>query len=224
MAYAIPRASQATIQRYAPIPLFKIPLASKDAVRDPRYGVYLTGLTYNSSSTQWACCNSGDTACSTSSNGTFSAPAPAALRQQTMTILNFIPSSTSTTISTSRRTTTSATDSTTPASSTGTVRAESSNNTSLKPAAAAGIGVGATIAVLGLITVAVLLLLRRRKRKRQGTIVDTTGGMPAKDVMSGNDRSKTPLPEYSAELQTQERAYELGYGSEGNQRPQELSG
>jgi hypothetical protein len=57
-----------------------------------RGGVY-GDVSYNSSSNAWACCK-GDTSCSRSTE-TFEAPAPDLLLQQTHTIVDFIPTSTS---------------------------------------------------------------------------------------------------------------------------------
>ena len=193
-------------------------------------GVYLTNLTYNSTTSSWACCN-GDTSCSTSTNDTFNAPAPELLRQQTMAIYDFIPTATSSSSSitpTSARTS-STTDSASSASSASSAAIASTNNnssTALSTGAKAGVGVGVTVGVLLIIGVIALLLLRRSKRRRND-ILPTTNTLgnseQEKDGSPVNSYTKSIPPQYPAEVPGTAVGSELDSGKGGTHRPQELA-
>jgi hypothetical protein len=193
---------------------------------DPQDGVYLTDLTYNSSTSSWACCN-GDTACSTSSNDTFDAPAPELLRQQTMAIYDLIPTATS---SSSSRTPTSAstgstTDSTSTASSAAIPSINDNSSTSLSAGAKAGVGVGVTIGVLLIIAAIALLLLHKSKRRRNHILPTANTLGNDKQEIDGspvNSYTKSTPFQYPAEVPGTIAGSELDSGKGGGHRPQEL--
>ncbi|KAJ9656833.1 hypothetical protein H2198_004721 [Neophaeococcomyces mojaviensis] len=172
-------------------------------------GLYRTGLKYDGSSELWMCCDNDGYECSSSTNGTFSAPAPQALTARTMTIVDFIPSSTtavassttnqSTSSAVTPNTSTSSVQSpssagatTAPSSSTSSpppqsTQAEIQQSSSLSVGAKAGIGIGAAVLLIALVTGFVFWFLKRRRtNKSAGRPADPTatnwhvaGEMPA---------------------------------------------
>jgi len=140
----------------------------------PKDGLYRTGLTYNATDSLWACCNAEDASCSTSTNVTLELPAPEVLLQSTMTIVDFIP--TSSEIASTGPSTTSAIGvaSTTSRATSSSAQASSADSASvprsdsgLSVGATAGISVGVAVVVISGIVCLVFWLLTRRKRKNQ---------------------------------------------------------
>jgi hypothetical protein len=204
-----------------------LPLPNSAHTDNFQDGVYLTDLTYNSTTSSWACCN-GDTSCSTSSNDTFNAPAPELLRQQTMAIYDFIPTATLSSFSKSATSASSSstTDSASPASSAAIASTNDNSSTALGTGVKAGVGVGVAIGVLLIIGAIALLLLRRSKRNKNDLLpmANTLGnGKQEIDGSSVNGYSKSIPFQYAAEVPGTVAGSELDSGKGGTRRPQELA-
>ncbi|TGO53242.1 hypothetical protein BCON_0127g00150 [Botryotinia convoluta] len=223
---------------YCNDPTYTASVCPKECVDLETNGGGAIGIVYNSTTSEWNCCN--DTACKSLSNEVFEAPAPSSLSviasptsrpYSTFTTPSASSSSTSSSLaitssssgssSTVKSSTTTTT--TTPTSSSS---PSSPSSSKLPPGAIAGIAIGAAVfvALLALLT---YLILRKRKNRNNPSqkLNQTTGEAYAKPELAGETGNRG---DGSSELAS-DRRVEMGGGQvsemgEGRSQAWELQG
>ncbi|KAF7891100.1 uncharacterized protein EAF02_001425 [Botrytis sinoallii] len=219
---------------YCNDPTYTASVCPKECVDLETNGGGAIGIVYNSTTSEWNCCN--DTACKSLSSEVFDAPAPSSLSviasptsrpYSTFTTSSASSSSTSSSLAITTTSSASSSSSTIESSTTTTTPPSSSSppspsSSKLPPGATAGIAIGAAIfiALLALLT---YFLLRKRKSGKNHN--PKAGEAYAKPELAGEPANRA---ERSSEL-AGERRVEMGGGEvpemgEGRSQVWELQG